>query len=45
MGRPVYSWVVVFEDGSTDLVKAEDVVEALELTKNDYCEVIAVVKG
>ena len=45
MGRSVYNWVVVFEDGSTDLVKAEDVIEALELTKNDYCEVIAVVKG
>ena len=45
MGRPIYNWVVVFEDGSTDIIKAEAAVEALEQVQSGYYEVIAIVKG
>lgn len=46
MGRPVYNWIIVFESGATDIIKAEDVVQALEQVQSCYYEVItAVVKG
>ena len=44
MGRPVYKWVVIYEDGSTESVEADNILDALEKAKDGGYEAISVMK-
>ena len=33
---PMYSWMIIYNDESTETVKAEDVIDALNQTETDW---------
>ena len=36
MGRPTYNWVIVYDDGSTEITSAENPVDAIENAERDW---------
>lgn len=45
MGRPVFKWLVVYEDGKTQVVENQDnILDALEQTEDGGYEAIAVIR-
>ena len=33
---PIYSWMIIYSDESTEIVRAEDVIDALDKTEVDW---------
>jgi hypothetical protein len=46
MARSVYNWIIVYDDGSTEITQADNPMDAIEFVEKDwYCEgVRAVIK-
>ena len=36
MGRPVYNWIIVYDDGGTETVVADNPMDAIENAEKDW---------
>ena len=36
MSRSVYNWIIVYDDNSTEITSAEDILDAIEYAKEDW---------
>ena len=36
MSMPVYNWMIVYNDGSTEIVQADNIMDALEDTQGEW---------
>ena len=44
MGKPIYNWIIIYDDGSTEITSADNPLDAIESTKKDwYYEVVRAV--
>ena len=46
MGMPIYNWMIIYSDNSTETVQADNVVDAIECAESDWYSkgVIAVIR-